>query len=117
MIDGYSRRIMWLEVGPANNNPRVIANYYHDCVKQLGGVPHILRGHAGTENGHVAGMQRFLRRNDRDEFAGRQSFLYGRSVANQRIGWWAFLRRSQTDWWINYFKDLRDQSLYNVVPS
>ncbi|XP_068708455.1 uncharacterized protein [Montipora foliosa] len=113
-IDGYSRRIMWLEVGPSKNNPRVIANYYHDCVKQVGGVPHILRGDAGTENGHVAAMQRFLRRNDRDEFAGRKSFLYGRSVANQRIeGWWAFLRRSETDWWINYFKDLRDQGLYN----
>ena len=113
-IDGYSRRIMWLEVGPSKNNPRVIANYYHDCAKQVGGVPHILRGDAGTENGHVAAMQRFLRRNDSDEFAGRKSFLYGRSVANQRIeGWWAFLRRSETDWWINYFKDLRDQGLYN----
>ena len=109
-IDGYSRRIMWLEVDPSNNNPRVITDYYHGCVKQVGGVPHILRGDAGTENGHVAAMQRFLRRNDRDKFAGRKSFLYGCSVANQRIeGWWAFLRRSETDWWINYFKDLRDQ--------
>ena len=61
-------------------------------------------------------MQRFLRRHDHDEFAGRKSFLYGRSVANQRIeSWWAFLWSSETDWWINYFKDLRDhdQGLYN----
>ena len=31
-IDGYSRRIMWLEVGPSNNDPSVIAQYYIDCV-------------------------------------------------------------------------------------
>ena len=24
-IDGYSRRVMWLEVGPSNNNPCIIA--------------------------------------------------------------------------------------------
>ena len=59
-------------------------------------------------------MQRFIRRHAQDEFGGEKTFLYGRSVANQRIeGWWAFLRKSETDWWINYFKDLRDQGLYD----
>ena len=97
-IDGYSRRILWLEVGSSNINPRIIATFYHDCVTQLGGVPHICRGDAGTENGHVATMQRFLRRNAQHEFGGEKSFLYGRSVANQRIeAWWAFLRKSETD--------------------
>lgn len=38
------------------------------------------------------------------------------SVANQRIeGWWAFHRKSETDWWINYFKDLGDQALYDCA--
>ena len=32
-IDGYSRRIMWLEVGPSNNNPAIICQYFLDCVK------------------------------------------------------------------------------------
>ena len=40
-IDGYSRRIMWLEVGPSNNDPSVIAQYYIDCGRQIGGAPKI----------------------------------------------------------------------------
>ncbi|KAK3730126.1 hypothetical protein QZH41_004830 [Actinostola sp. cb2023] len=113
-IDGFSRRIMWLEIGASNNNPRIIASYFYDCIKQMGGVPYICRGDAGTENVNVAAMQRFFRRDGQDEFAGEKGFLYGRSVSNQRIeAWWSYLRKSETDWWRNYFKDLRDQGLYD----
>ena len=49
-IDGYSRRIMWLEVGPSNNDPFVIAQYYLDCVRMTGGIPKIIRADYGTEN-------------------------------------------------------------------
>ena len=113
-IDGYSRRIMWLKVGRTNNNPRVVASYFLECVKELGGVPRIIRGDQGTENVNVAAMQRFFRCDAQDSFAGEKSFLYGRSVSNQRIeAWWGFLRKSETDWWINFFKDLRAQGLFN----
>ncbi|XP_020913306.1 uncharacterized protein LOC110250983 [Exaiptasia diaphana] len=113
-IDGFSRRILWLEVGNSNNDPRVIAKYFHDYVQELGGTSHICRADRGTENVNVAGMQRFFRRNGYDEFRGDKSFLYGRSVTNQRIEcWWAFLRKSETDWWRNYFKDLQDQGLFD----
>ena len=112
-IDGYSRRILWLEVGPSNNNPRIVARYFMDCVKQLGGAPRTIRGDRGTENVNIAAMQSFLRRNGTDSMAGQKSFLYGRSVSNQRIeAWWSFLRNNDTDWWINFFKDLRDVGLY-----
>ena len=112
-IDGYSRRIMWLEVGTTNNDPRVIAKYYIDCVRQVGGTPSIVRADRGTENVKVAGIQRFLRRNDEDSFSGNSSFMYGKSVSNQRIeAWWSQLRKGCTEWWINYFKDLRDRGLY-----
>ena len=74
-IDGYSRRILWLEVGPSNNNPRIVARYFLDCVKQLGGVPRTIRGDRGTENVNIG--------NGRDSIAGERSFLYGRSVSNQ----------------------------------
>lgn len=48
-----------------------------------------------------------------DSMAGEKSFLYGCSVSNQRIeAWWSFLRNNDTDWWINFFKDLRDVGLY-----
>lgn len=49
-IDGYSRRILWLEVAYSNNNPRIIAGYYVDCVQQLGGTAKIIRSDRGTEN-------------------------------------------------------------------
>ena len=109
-----SRRILWLNVGPSNNDPRVIASYYLSCVHQIEGVPMILRGDRGTENSHVAGIQRFLRRNSCDAFSGTNSFMYGRSVSNQRIeAWWSFLRKSETDWWIKIFKDLRDSGQFS----
>jgi hypothetical protein len=105
-IDGYSRRVMWLEVGPSNNNPCVIARYYIDCVQQMGGTARIIRADCGTENVHVAGLQRFFHNDDK-------SFLYGKSCSNQRIeAFWGILRRSCIDWWICYFKDLRDSGLF-----
>ena len=87
-IDGYSRRMLWLQVGPTNNDPSVIANYYLSTVHGIGGAPRILRGDRGTENSYVARLQGFLRRNSSDAFSGNRSFLYGRSVSNQRIESW-----------------------------
>ena len=34
----YSRRLLWLTVGTSNNNPRVVAYHYLECVKRLGGL-------------------------------------------------------------------------------
>lgn len=90
-IDGFSRKIMWLEASPSNNNPFVVCKYFSDCVKQLKGVPHIVRADHGTENVNVALMQRILRHGNNDD-RGRMgaSFIYGRSTSNQRIeGWWS----------------------------
>lgn len=113
-IDGYSRRIMWLEVDHSNNNPSTIANYFLNCVRRIGGTPTILRGDCGTENCYVAAIQRFFREGLGDPLAGDNSFMYGRSVSNQRIeAWWSMLRKMDTDFWINYFKDLREIGLYN----
>ncbi len=55
-IDGYSRRILWLEVSPSNKNPRIIARYYINCVKSTKGLPRKVRGDRGTENVLVAGI-------------------------------------------------------------
>ena len=39
--------------------------------------------------------------------------MYGKSVSNRHIEeWWGQLRCGCMDWWINYFKDLRDNGLY-----
>lgn len=108
-IDGYSRRILWLEASVTNNDPSVIAEYYCDYIKQVSGAPRIVRADEGTENCNVAGIQCFFRRNGTDSFAGDKSFMYGRSVSNQRIeAWWSFLRKTDSDWWIKLFKDIRD---------
>ena len=105
-IDGYTRRILWLEVGPSNNNPAIIAKYYLNFVSQHGFTTRVIRADMGTENVSVAAIQRFFRRADDDGFAGEKSFLYGKSVSNQRIeAWWSILRRSCTNWWIKYMKD------------
>lgn len=113
-IDGYSRRIMWLEVGPSNNNPAIICQYFLDCVEQVGCTAQIIRSDKGTENKNVAAVQRYFRRVDNDEFAGDKSFVYGKSVSNQRIeAWWSMLRRECIDWWITYFKNARDRGMYD----
>ena len=105
-IDGYSRRVMWLDVGPSNNDPCIIAQYYTECVQQIGGTARVIRGDCGTENVYVAALQRFF---NNDE----QSFVYGKSCYKQRIeAFWGMLRRGCVDWWINFFKDLRDNGLF-----
>ena len=84
-IDGYSRQIMWLEVGCTNNHPGIVASYFINCVQNVGGTASVIRGDMGTENVIIAAIQRYLRHEDGDSWSGEKSFLYGRSVANQRI--------------------------------
>ena len=111
-IDGFSRRILWLDVGPTNNDPSVICQYFIDCVRQLGGTARVIRADHGTENGYVAAAQRFFRRNAQDDLAEMNSFMYGKSV-NQRIeAWWGMLGKDCTKWWIDFFKDMRSNGLY-----
>lgn len=106
-IDGFSRNILWLEVVKSNNDPRVPGRLYLNCVEEVGGCPLVLVSDCGTENGLAAAMQCSLRANGEDDQAGERSHRYCSSPANQRIeGWWSFLRRSRSNWWINLFKDM-----------
>lgn len=113
-VDGYSRRVLWLEVASSNNDPYLIAHYFIEYIRKCNGVPRIMRGDYGTENVNVAAIQRFLRRNCADSFSGFNSFMYGKSVSNQRIEcWWSILRKSNADWWIKFFKDMRSVGLFD----
>ena len=67
----FSRQILWLHVGPSNNDTFIIAGYYLDCMKKLRGTiivhfgkmhtityvlvdcPTIVRADRGTENCNV----------------------------------------------------------------
>jgi len=90
-------------------------SFYHylDYVRQIGGTSRVIRADRGTENGNIEITQQFFRRLARDDFRAEKSFMYGRSTANQRIeAWWGILRKQCSDWWIKYFKDLRDAGLF-----
>ena len=112
-IDGFSRRILWLEVASTNKDSRVVADYFLSTVQQLGGVPRLVRTDKGTENAMVAVLQKLFRRNDRDTLAGDKSIIQGKSTANQRIeAFWSKLKQGGGGWWVNFFKDLRDSGIY-----
>jgi len=114
-ICGYSRRILWLSVVRSNNDPRVPASLYLDCVNELGGCPLLVRTDCGSENGIIAGMQCYFREGCDDERSGEKAHQYGTSPSNQRIeGWWSFLRRSRTSWWIDLFKDLLESGILQL---
>ena len=42
-INGFSRQIMWLEVGSTNSDSLVVASYFVVCVRQVGGTATIVR--------------------------------------------------------------------------
>lgn len=111
-IDGFSRKIMWMEACRTNNDPKVIASYFLNVVESLGGCPQKIRADRGTENGHVRDMQLFLRKTD-DE-AENDSFMYGKSTTNQRIEWWwGMLRKQNAQYWMNIFEELKDEGLFD----
>ena len=112
-IDGYSRRIMWLEVAATNKNIRLIVKYFIDCIRQVGGLPRVVRADCRTENVRVAAAQRFLRRDCADGLAGHKSFMYGKSTSNHRIeAGWGQLRKNCAQWWMDHFKTLKTSGLF-----
>lgn len=76
-VDGYSRKIMYL--GAATNNKASTAFSFFLRSTQLHGLPSRVRGDQGAENVDIAHFM-FATRG-----TGRQSFISGKSVHNQRI--------------------------------
>lgn len=94
-----------------NNDPKVIGGYFLDSVCDFGGCPKTVRSDLGTENGVVKAIQTQLRSSIESE---RPPFLYGKSVANQRIeSWWAILRKHNSEFWRNKFKTFMDENYFN----
>lgn len=106
-IDGYSRKILWLHVVKTNNSPTHIAKLYLNCVGEFGGCPLNLVTDLGTENVTIAAMQSFFLDN-----CG--SHRYVASPHNQRIeAWWAMLRKTWSNPWMEFFKGLVEEGLFN----
>ncbi|KAK5874644.1 hypothetical protein PBY51_019572 [Eleginops maclovinus] len=109
-IDGFSRRMLWLNAYCTSSDPKVVGGYYLETAQELGGCARIVRTDMGTENCSIRDMQRHLRRNDTDAHGGERSFMYGRSTSNQRIeSWWGFLRKECVDFWLGHFHRLKDE--------
>ncbi|KAL6465061.1 hypothetical protein MHYP_G00273790 [Metynnis hypsauchen] len=111
-IDGFSRKIIWLNAYTTNSNPKVIGDYYIEAVQRLRGCPRVVRGDLGTENGHVRGFQRFLvPMNPNDTL---DSYMEGASTGNQRIEyWWRFLCSQCVEFWLSLFEDIRDNGYFD----
>ena len=102
-IDGFSRKILWLEIARSNNSPHKIASYYVRTVSDQGSCPVELITDLGTENGLAASIQTFFRDNP-------DAHRYVASPRNQRIeGWWSFYSKSHCTWWRSFFNDLEFQ--------
>lgn len=103
-IDGYSRKIIWLEANKTNNDPRVIAGYFVNAVAENNGCPQRIRIDHGTENTHIAEMQIFFR-----EAANDECVTLGPSTGNQRIErWWSTLRSQCIQFWMDHFEQLKE---------
>lgn len=111
-IDGFSRSLIWLEAYKTNNDPRVIAGYFMGAVIKAEGCPERLRLDLGTENVHVADMQRFLHFSEvRPE---TDHVTFGPSTGNQRIErWWLTLRSECIQFWIDLFDKLKADGYFS----
>ena len=114
-MDGFSRKVLWVEVTRTNNSPETVAQFYLDFVKQNRGCHLQTRNDCGTENGIIAAAQCYFRSNDEGPLPGEQAHCFGTSPHNQRIeNWWSYLKKTCTTWWISFFKDLVEQKQLNL---
>ena len=59
-IDGYSRRVLWLNVLISNKDPKEVCNLFVNYLTVMKGIPCKIAADSGTENVFMAGSQRFL---------------------------------------------------------
>ena len=107
-VDGFSRRIIWLNVARSNKNPVIPAAYYLEALKNLKKCPKSVVTDLGTENGIIASFQCYLQQDP-------EAHRYVKSVNNQRIeNLWSHFRRCYNDWVINFFKDMVEEGVFSI---
>ena len=90
----------------------MIKTLYFNYVSQSKITPKLVGSNNGSENVAIAGLQRYILRSTN---FSNSSFRFGSSAANQRfVSWSSIIRRLRLNSWINFFKDLRDQSHFDT---
>ena len=111
-IDGFSRKILWLEIVNSNNDPFVTACL--NFISELEAIPRRIRTDCGTENCVLAAIQCYFPREHTDEVAEDKEDIYESSHSNQQIeAWWSCLRRNCSSFIINFFKEMVKSGEYN----
>lgn len=106
-IDGYSRKLIFLEVN-ADNRASSVLDVFLEGVSRSG-LPHRVRGDFGGENEAVADLMRHIYPDD-------NRFLFGPSVHNQRIErMWRDVREKVIGPYKEVFIALENDSLLNQL--
>lgn len=113
-MDGFSRKLIWLEVARTNKNPDLVCTNFLNAIADLRVVPSIVRMDRGTENVHIANAQQLLRSNHTDSLAS-VAVMYGSSTHNQRIErFWLYLRQTVLGQYMSLFKDYVEASVIDT---
>ena len=60
-IDGFSRRLIWLEVSSSNKKAEVLGKFYLDAVRHQQSIPKKLKADDGTEHAIIQPIHILLR--------------------------------------------------------
>ena len=114
-IDGFSWKKLWFKIGTTNNDPVVTEYYFLECLHQVKTAPKVIRSDRSTQNVYISAIQHYLGRKDENVDS---CFRYGRSTGNQITeSFRLWFRKSNSNWWINYFKDMRDQNIFHCTKN
>ena len=87
-IDGFSRKLIWLEVTSSNKEPEIISQYYLKAVKRLKGVPKKIKADDCNEHSLIEPIHMYLLSFNDDTCDALNSFSI---VSSPAITYWVLL--------------------------
>ncbi|KAL1687133.1 hypothetical protein GGG16DRAFT_117261 [Schizophyllum commune] len=114
-LDPYPGKILWLKIWWTNRNSRLIAHFYLEACRRLGGVALLTQSDPGTENNAVANCQTNIRQCLDPSLEGTLQHQWRRNKTNIKPEtFWSVLRR----YWSPGFEDILEggqlQDVYNA---
>ena len=113
-IDAYSRNIVWLYVGVSGRTMVSVYRQFALALKSVKKAPKLIRSDKGKETIMAADAQYLHARQTRGaNCTFRSCFIYGTSVANERIeAWWGQISKGQLNEWLVRFYSFLFSSSY-----